>query len=62
MESEHQRFCEAWIEPDRHRVEVWGIEDIGPIGAAMIPDKVDLTFRIIRQRTDVLMAGWVLGE
>jgi protein-tyrosine-phosphatase len=56
MEPEHQRFCETWIEPGRHQVEVWGIEDIGPIDAARIPDEVERTFSMIRQRTDVLLA------
>jgi protein-tyrosine-phosphatase len=33
MESEHRRFCENWIEPTRQRVEVWEIEDVGPVDA-----------------------------
>ncbi|MGA8163306.1 MAG: hypothetical protein WA374_18005 [Acidobacteriaceae bacterium] len=55
MESEHQRFCESWIEPDRQRIEVWGIEDIGPIPAEQIPGAVERTFGLIRERTDVLL-------
>jgi protein-tyrosine-phosphatase len=55
MESEHRRFCENWIEPSRHRVEVWGIEDIGAIDAAKIADTVDHTFMMVRQKTDALL-------
>jgi protein-tyrosine-phosphatase len=56
MESEHHRFCADWIEPARQKIEVWGIEDIGPIPAAKIPDKVERTFALIRHRTDTLLA------
>ena len=56
MESEHHRFCEDWIEP-RHKVEVWEIEDVGPVDAAEIPSKVERTFGIIRQRTERLLTG-----
>jgi protein-tyrosine-phosphatase len=55
MESEHHRFCEQWIEPARQRIEVWGVEDIGPIPAEKIPKKVERTFALIRQRTDALL-------
>jgi protein-tyrosine-phosphatase len=55
MESEHHRFCEKWIEARRQRIEVWEIEDIGPIDAAEIPNKVERTFGLIRQRTDALL-------
>lgn len=56
METEHLRFCEAWIEPARQRIEVWELEDIGPIQPAEIASKVDRTFAIIRQRTDELLS------
>ena len=59
MEAEHRRFCDNWIEPARQRLEVWGIEDIGPMDAAEIPHKVERTFEAIRQRTDALLK--VLG-
>jgi protein-tyrosine-phosphatase len=55
MESEHHRFCEKWIETMRQRIEVWGIEDVGPIDAAEIPNKVEHTFGVIRQRIDTLL-------
>ena len=55
MESEHQRSCEAWIVPRRHRVEVWEIEDIGPTEFSRIPEKVERTFAMIRERTDELL-------
>jgi protein-tyrosine-phosphatase len=55
MESEHQRFCEGWIEPVHQRVEVWGIEDIGPMDAGKIPAKVERTFQAIRGRCDLLL-------
>ena len=57
MEPEHHRFCEAWIEPTRHRVEIWQIEDIGPTPADAIPNKVERTFTLIRQRTDTLLTA-----
>lgn len=57
MESEHQRFCEKWVNPARQRIEVWEIEDLGPVDQAMIAAKVDHTFAIIRQRTDALLAS-----
>lgn len=55
MEPEHHRFCEGWIEVTRQRIEVWGIEDIGPMDASKIPAKVELTFQLIRQRIDSLL-------
>jgi protein-tyrosine-phosphatase len=57
MEAEHHRFCETWIDLVRQRIEVWAIEDLGPIPADAIPRKVELTFRMIRQRTDTLLAS-----
>jgi protein-tyrosine-phosphatase len=60
METEHLRFCGDWIEPERQRIEVWEIEDIGPIEAAEIAKKVERTFAAIRQRTDALLA--TLGQ
>jgi protein-tyrosine-phosphatase len=55
MEPEHHRFCEDWIVPARQRVEIWGIEDIGPLKAEKIASEVERTFQIIRQRTDALL-------
>jgi protein-tyrosine-phosphatase len=55
MESEHLRFCENWIESDRQRVEVWEVEDVGPIPESEIAEKVERTFGVIRQRTDTLL-------
>jgi hypothetical protein len=55
MESEHRRFCADWIQPGRQRVEVWEIEDIGPMPAKEIPGKVERTFGLIRERTDRLL-------
>jgi protein-tyrosine-phosphatase len=56
MEQEHRSFCEKWIEPLRQRVEVWAIEDIGPIAVEAIPKKAERTFALIRQRTDALLS------
>jgi protein-tyrosine-phosphatase len=56
MESEHHRFCQNWIDPNRHTFEIWDIEDLGPIPAEQIPGKVEHTFSLIRQRTDALLA------
>jgi protein-tyrosine-phosphatase len=55
MESEHQRFCAPWIEAGRHRVEVWEIEDIGPMEFSEIPEKVERTFAEIQKKTDALI-------
>jgi protein-tyrosine-phosphatase len=55
MEPEHHSFCEAWIEAMRQRIEVWGIEDVGPMDRAEIPKKVERTFGLIRQRIDTLV-------
>jgi hypothetical protein len=41
----------------RQRIEVWEIEDVGPIDAAEIPKKVEVTFGIIRQRIDTLLTS-----
>jgi protein-tyrosine-phosphatase len=57
MESEHHRFCEKWIEATRQRIEVWEIEDVGPIDAVEIANKVERTFGIIRRRIDTLLTG-----
>jgi protein-tyrosine-phosphatase len=57
MEPEHQRFCDEWIEAMRQRIEVWGIEDVGPIDAVEIPNEVERTFGIICQRIDTLLTG-----
>lgn len=55
METEHYRFCEGWVEPARQRIDVWEIEDIGPMELAKIPAKVERTFALIRERTDRLL-------
>jgi hypothetical protein len=57
MELEHHRFCRDWIEPARQRVEVWGIQDVGSVDAAEIANKIEHTFRAIRQRTDILLTS-----
>jgi protein-tyrosine-phosphatase len=62
MESEHRRFCEDWIDLARQRVEVWEIEDIGPMDAAQIPKEVERTFEVIRQRTDSLLRALDLRD
>ncbi len=62
METEHLRFCEDWIEPERQRIEVWEVEDVGPIAAAEIPKKVERTFAVMRQRTDALLNTLGLRE
>lgn len=59
MESEHHRFCAQWIEPLRQRIEIWEVEDVGPMDPAEIPAKVERTFATIRQRTDALLG--ILG-
>jgi len=56
MEAEHHKFCKDWIMPVRQHIEVWGVEDVGPIPAAEIANKVERTFAVIRQRTDALVA------
>lgn len=61
MESEHYSFCENWISPARQKIEVWGIEDIGPMAAEAISAKVERTFQLIRQRTDALLGVLALG-
>jgi hypothetical protein len=62
MESEHSRFCENWIEPNRQRVEVWEIEDVGPMDAEKVAEKVERTFGMIRRRTDMLLAALGRGS
>ena len=62
MEAEHLHFCEEWIDPAQQRIEVWGIEDVGPIPAARIAEKVERTFEIIRQRTDTLLSALGLSS
>ena len=55
MEPEHKHFCREWLDPDRQRIEVWEIEDIGPMPAEEIPATVERTFARIRERTDALL-------
>jgi len=55
MEREHYRFCEDWIDPIRQRFEIWDISDVGELDAARTKNKVEQTFSIIRQRTDMLL-------
>jgi protein-tyrosine-phosphatase len=55
MEEEHHRFCAEWIDAARQRIEVWEIEDVGPIAQTEIASKVERTFAIIRQRIDSLL-------
>ena len=62
MESEHRHFCEDWINYHRQRIEVWGIEDVGPLDAEMIAEKVGRTFAMLRQRTDELLTGLGLSR
>lgn len=54
MEPIHRRFCAKWVE-GRQRIEVWDIEDVGPIDPMEIPAKVERTFAIIRGRADLLL-------
>jgi hypothetical protein len=62
MEDEQRRFCEKWLDPPQQRMEVWGIEDIGPIASDEIPNRVQRTFRIIRERTDKLLTELHLAK
>lgn len=62
MEDEHLRFCSGWIDPARQRIEVWGIEDVGPVPASEIAKKVERTFAILRQRIDALVDALGLGN
>lgn len=59
MESEHRRFCEDWLEATRQKIEIWEVEDVGPVEPVEIASKVEHTFEIIRSRTDTLLT--VLG-
>ena len=62
MEDEHRRFCEKWLDPTRQSIAVWKIEDVGPMDVAEIPNEVQRTFRIIRQRTDELLTALGLAK
>jgi protein-tyrosine-phosphatase len=62
MESEHHRFCNDWIEAPRQRIEVWEIEDIGPMAKEAIPGQVEQTFERIRRRTDALLQSLGLAS
>jgi protein-tyrosine-phosphatase len=62
MESEHRRFCMNWIEAACQRVEVWEVEDVGPIPESAIAEEVQRTFGVIRQRTDTLLAALGLAS
>ena len=57
MESKHREFCREWVEPGRQRIEIWEIEDIGPMPAEQIPAKVERTFARVRERTDRLLGS-----
>ena len=55
MEREHYSFCKDWIDPVRQTVEIWEIPDVGPMDAAQVMTKVEQTFEMIAQRTDMLL-------
>jgi protein-tyrosine-phosphatase len=55
MEAEHLSHCQNWIDFGRQRIEVWGIEDVGPIAASQIPAKAERTFAVIRRKTDEVL-------
>jgi protein-tyrosine-phosphatase len=55
MEREHYTFCKDWLDPVRQTVEIWEIPDVGPVDAARIMAKVEQTFEMIRERTDMLL-------
>jgi protein-tyrosine-phosphatase len=55
MEREHYTFCKDWIDPARQTVEIWEIPDVGTVDAARIMEKVEQTFEMIRERTDMLL-------
>ena len=57
MEPEHRSYCQDWIDPARQTIEVWGIEDVGPIAASQILAKVERTFAAIRQKADELLSS-----
>ena len=62
MESIHHRFCAKWVEDGPRRIEVWEIEDIGPIATSQIADEVERTFALIRRRTDSLLIDLGFGN
>ena len=55
MEREHYQFCKDWIDPLRQTVEIWEIPDVGPMDTAQVMTKVEQTFEMIAQRTDMLL-------
>ena len=57
MEREHYCFCEGWLDPVRHKFEIWDIPDVGQMDAARIMNKVEQTFEAIRRRTDNLLTA-----
>ena len=62
MEREHYRFCERWIDPSRHKFEIWDIPDVGRTDPAEIMGKVEKTFEAICRRTDMLLTALRLQE
>lgn len=62
MEPGHLRHCEGWIDRTRQKIEVWEIEDVGPLPPAAIAKKVEQTFDLIRQRTDALLTSLALAR
>ena len=57
MEREHYSYCKDWIDPIRQTVEIWDISDVGPVDASRIMTKVEQTFEMIAQRTDMLLTA-----
>ena len=57
MEREHYGYCKDWIDPVRQTVEIWDISDVGPVDASRIMTKVEQTFEMIEQRTDMLLTA-----
>jgi len=57
VEREHYCFCERWIDPIRHKIEIWDIPDIGQMDPAGIMNKVAHAFEPIQRRTDILLTA-----
>jgi protein-tyrosine-phosphatase len=57
MEREHYRFCMAWLDPVRQAIEIWDIPDVSQVDPAERQQEAEQTFRLIRRRTDTMLAA-----
>jgi protein-tyrosine-phosphatase len=57
MEREQYHFCMAWLDLGRQAIEIWDIPDVSQVSPAERQQEAEQTFRLIRRRTDTMLAA-----